>query len=155
MFKKPEAAIQKDLDTLIGPNSVFKGNIESGGSVRIDGVLKGNLDVRGDVIIGKDGEVQGNIEADNIFISGAVDGNVTTTGMLKLFSTARLHGDIIVSSFVSDIGGVFHGQCNMLIPDNSETQSVKTIAKNTVLSDFKKSTLITETGDEKATAAGQ
>ncbi len=153
MFKKPEPGIAaRDIDTLIGPATRFKGDIESSASVRVDGYVEGNINARGDVLVGNSGEVKGNIDAENVLISGVVEGNVNASGTLKLFSTARLCGDITVSAFVSDEGGIFQGHCSMIdakvveLESNPDRQAVK---KTGAKKEFKKSALLTQNSEEK------
>ena len=108
-------------DTVIGKSSTLEGNLSSKGGLRVDGTVIGDLEAKGDVLIGKDGKVTGNITGVNIHLSGTVEGNITATGILKIQSTTKLYGDVTVKSFVADEGAVFHGQCEML--ENKENGS--------------------------------
>jgi cytoskeletal protein CcmA (bactofilin family) len=118
MFSKKDSTF-KDyvVDTIIGSNSIFIGNIESEGAVRIDGKLKGSINSQGDVYIGSNALITGNITADNIHLAGIVEGNIISKGMLKVLSTAKLYGDIKVNSLIADEGALFQGKCSMI--DNS------------------------------------
>jgi cytoskeletal protein CcmA (bactofilin family) len=124
--KKKEVTSKKVFDTLIGTNTTIEGNIDSGGTVRIDGKVNGDLNVEGDVYIGREAFVTGNIHAASIHLSGTVQGNIHATNLLRLLSTAKLYGDIQVQSFVADEGAVFQGNCSMIntpaIENNSKTK---------------------------------
>lgn len=139
------------FDTLIGINTVFDGNIESEGTVRIDGKVRGDLKINGDVIIGTNAEIKGNISATNIHLSGSVEGNINSGGLLKLASTAKLFGDIYVQSFVTDEGAVFHGKCSMV--DSSAVIDKSVLKKS---KDYKRSSVLNSIDDskEKEEAAG-
>lgn len=102
------------MDTIIGKESMIEGNIICEGTVRIDGRVKGKLDVKGDVYLGEKSSVEGDIEANNVYISGSVKGNISCNGLLRLFSKAKLMGDAILMSFVADEGAVFNGKINTL-----------------------------------------
>ena len=61
----------RKVDTVIGKESSFKGNLEApAGSVRIDGYFEGELHIGGDLIIGESGNVVGNVVAKNVIVAG-------------------------------------------------------------------------------------
>lgn len=144
MFKK-NAGFREGVDTLIGYNTTFTGNIVSEGSVRIDGKVKGDIKVTGDVYIGEKSVITGNIECSNAHLSGTIEGNIMAKGVLKILSTAKLFGDIKVNSFVVDEGALFQGKCNM-----SEEAPVENIVeKSSPKKNYKKSTVLEEVYEEK------
>jgi cytoskeletal protein CcmA (bactofilin family) len=108
------------LTTIIGKNTEFRGNFVVDGSARVDGVVHGNLEVSGCVIVGACGYVSGNIEADTAIVGGEVIGNVTAHTRLEMTGTAKVYGDIKTQIIVIDASAVFHGQCDM---DQEEPQS--------------------------------
>ncbi len=114
MFKKKTGVTSSQgFDTLIGKNASFEGSFKSTGLLRIDGKFDGDVNVKGDIIVGKDGEIRGTINANNIEISGCVEGNIVASEKLKVCSTGKLLGDIEVGSFVVEEKGVFDGKCKM------------------------------------------
>jgi len=143
MFKK-SSGNRDGVDSIIGLNSVFTGSIESGGTVRVDGKLDGDLKVAGDVYIGTQASVKGNIEAENVHLAGTVEGNILARGILKIRSTAKLYGDIKINSFVADEGALFQGKCEMLDITPLETEEP---AKKTKKS-YKKSTVLEDVYEE-------
>ena len=131
MFNKKEASNPDIFDTLIGINSTFEGNIETNGTLRIDGKINGDLKINGDVFIGKDAVVNGNIFAKNIFVSGIVKGNIEARETLKILSTAKLYGDILVNSLLTEEGSIFEGKCKMTAgTSNTENAKKSDIKKN-------------------------
>lgn len=143
MFKKNDVSNPGSFDSLIGANAVFNGSIESEGTIRVDGKITGDLKINGDVIIGTNAVVKGDVYAKNVHISGMVEGNVDSEGILRLFSTAKLYGDIQVHSFVADEGGVFHGKCSMVeAPKPEEVVEEKLTLKKP--KDYKKSSALNQ-----------
>lgn len=122
MFKKDVKAPDK-FDTLIGKNTTFHGNVESAGTIRIDGKVHGEIKVEGDVFIGKESEITGNIYANNIFLSGKVQGNIEAKGLLNATSTAKIFGDILVQSLITSEGSIFEGKCKMLEKQDNKSSS--------------------------------
>jgi cytoskeletal protein CcmA (bactofilin family) len=75
--KAPSAASISKIETIIGPNAHFRGDIQSDGGVRIDGVIEGTIDITGNLAILEGAKIIADIKANNISISGAVKGNIS------------------------------------------------------------------------------
>lgn len=118
MFIKRE---NKSFDIIVGLSSSIEGNIKSEGSIRIDGKISGEIISSGDVIIGDQAVVEANITAEYCEISGSVKGNVQSSTQLKIFKSGKLNGDITVSSFTIEEGGIFSGNCDI----NSDKKDLK------------------------------
>jgi len=112
MFKKK--GTPPAVDTLIGEHTVFTGNIETEGSMKILGKIEGDIRANGDVHVEASAHLHGQIFGASIYIAGQVTGNVTARGLLHLQSTARMFGDIEVTSMVTDEGAVLQGNCRMV-----------------------------------------
>ena len=145
MFNKMKSGFRDGIDTFIGSGTVFTGNLEAEGTVRIDGNVKGDTKVTGDVYVGDHALITGNIEAANVHLSGKIEGNITAGGILKILSTAKLYGDIKVTSFVADEGALFQGKCSMLEADPIEKPSDKNNSKK----NYKKSSVLDEVYENK------
>ncbi len=112
---KKSSAINTDrIDTLIGKNTKFTGNLTTEGTVRIDGEIIGDLILSGNLIMGEHGNIKGNIEADNVHLSGVIEGNVISANQVHIATTGKLYGDISVKNIVIDEGGLLQGNCNMI-----------------------------------------
>ncbi len=105
MLKKKGNSSPNGFDTLIGKNASFEGTFKTTGLLRIDGKFDGNIEVSGDIIVGKDGRINGNIKSNNVEISGIVEANVVCEEQLKISSSGKLYGDIEVGSFVVEEKG--------------------------------------------------
>ena len=101
------------LETVIGPNANFKGNVQSDGGMKIDGIFEGQIELAGNLIIGESGKVIADIKAQNVSVSGAVKGTINANGRLEILSKGKVWADISVSSFLIDEGGFFRGQSVM------------------------------------------
>lgn len=115
MFTNPKKTIgESRIDTVLGPSSNIEGKINASGTVRIDGKYIGDIFSEADVIIGENGNINGNIHAENISISGTVTGNIFAKGLLEILATGKLDGDIEVKKIVISDGAIFKGKCNMI-----------------------------------------
>lgn len=107
----PAAPVSK-IETIIGPNAHFRGDIQSDGGVRIDGILEGNIDITGNLVIGEGAKLIAEIKANNISISGAVKGNINGN-RVEILETGRVWGDLTINSLLLNEGAYLRGQTTM------------------------------------------
>ncbi|MGB9780568.1 bactofilin family protein [Caldanaerobacter sp.] len=115
MFQK-KGTVEVDpekIDTVIGKNTFFEGTIRSEGTLRIDGNFTGQIETKGNVIIGEGAKVEANISSDNVVVSGEVKGNILAKGQLKITSTGKVYGDIEVQNLMIEEGAIFDGKSKM------------------------------------------
>ena len=91
----------------------IEGHINSSGSIRIDGVLKGSLTTQAKLVVGKTGVIFGDIICQNISIEGKVEGKVTVQGLLYLKNGGTILGDIFTDKLVVEEGAIFNGKLEM------------------------------------------
>jgi cytoskeletal protein CcmA (bactofilin family) len=101
------------LETIIGAETMFQGTIRTKGSIRIDGKLEGGILEAHEVIIGEEGEVQGDITAKDVTVGGKVTGNITSEHYLEVKAKSQLFGDIHTALLSIGEGAVFEGHCVM------------------------------------------
>jgi len=115
--KKLTSSISTDaIDTLVGKNTSIEGALTAEGTVRVEGKLKGDVELTGNLIVGEEGYIKGNIKADSVILSGIVEGNITVNNHLHITSCAKLTGDIDAKSIIIDEGAIFNGNCKMTVP---------------------------------------
>ena len=98
---------------IVAHGSRFEGRISSSGSLRVDGQVTGDVSLTGDLVIGANGEINGNIDAQTVTVGGKITGNITAKAKLVLENKARIKGDIRASKLVIDEGAMFDGKCEM------------------------------------------
>ncbi len=116
MFKdKSEESFNNmgDINTIIGKGTSFEGNISVQNSVRVDGVFNGNIKSTESIVIGKDGEVNGEIEVKNAIVGGKVIGKLFASGKVTLENTSRIEGELKTTRLIIDEGATFNGNCQM------------------------------------------
>lgn len=99
---------------IITAGTKIKGDIVATGDFRLDGMLEGNIQLNGKLVVGDTGVVKGNILCQNANIIGVVDGNLSVKELLSLHATARITGDILINKLSIEPGAVFTGRCRML-----------------------------------------
>jgi cytoskeletal protein CcmA (bactofilin family) len=100
------------LEALIGANSHFRGDIDTKGTLRIDGSLDGNVNADW-VILGEKASVKGDIISRGIVIGGKVEGNLTAKEIIEIKSKGRVYGEIHTSKLTIVEGGLFDGKSTM------------------------------------------
>ncbi|NLA23902.1 MAG: polymer-forming cytoskeletal protein [Bacteroidales bacterium] len=98
---------------IVGNGTTIKGDIISMGDMRIDGMLQGNLEVKGRLIIGETGRIIGDINCKSSEVCGNIEGKIVVSELLTIKTSAKIMGDIITSKLAIEPGAVFSGTCNM------------------------------------------
>ncbi len=114
MMKKPkeiEGGGQASNRILAGTK--MEGEVQSKGDIRVDGELKGTINISGKLVIGEKGKVDGEIKCGSANVSGHLSGTVEVSELLTLQKTARVHGDILTSKLAVEPGAEFTGSCSM------------------------------------------
>ncbi|MCO8193109.1 MULTISPECIES: polymer-forming cytoskeletal protein [Anaerofustis] len=120
----------EQIDTIVGSDITFIGDLAAGGNVRYEGNLKGNVNLAGNIIVGRNAFIAGNINAKNVHIIGTVEG-IVTCEQLKILSTGKLTGDVYVDNIIIDEGAIFIGACKTKVADmEDETQISEAMASD-------------------------
>ncbi len=112
MKNRPLNGSTEDI-TIISNGVKLEGKITSGGSIRVDGTIQGDVISQGNVTVGEHGDVNGQINAAIITIGGKVVGSVNAKEKLVLESKANLKGDLFTKILVVEAGARFDGKSNM------------------------------------------
>ena len=91
----------------------IEGKLFSDGNVRIDGTLTGDVTVNGNLTLGDSAQLKGNIKANNVSVSGKVEGTIIASDKLILESKSALKGDLITKILVIEEGAKFDGNSSM------------------------------------------
>ena len=112
------------INTIIGPNTSLKGDIESAGFTRIDGSIAGNVNALGRVIIGERARMKSNVSGTAITVGGVVYGNIIAKESLVILSTALVLGDIITRRIQADDGCFIHGKVKVCSSEENWANAV-------------------------------
>lgn len=85
------------------------GDIETEGVVKIEGRVEGSIRAGRQVLIGRQGEVKGDITTREAVIGGKVQGTVNATERLEVQATSTIVGDINTKSIAVAEGGRING----------------------------------------------
>ena len=102
-----------DNITLLAKGVLLRGEIHVEGTVRIDGRLDGDIQTKGQVIIGEEGLVQGTIPAGTVISSGRITAKVTANERVQLMKTATLIGEVLTPVLIMEEGARLQGVTDM------------------------------------------
>lgn len=111
-MRKKQRSFQ-NIESIISPGVEIKGNITSQGSIRIDGYVEGNLNIKGDLILGENGKLKGEVKAENIIVAGKVEGTASAGTRLEIAASGAITGDINATTLIIDEGGLLDGNSRM------------------------------------------
>jgi len=100
------------LESFVGAQSHFKGDIKSKGTLRIDGMVDGNVEADW-VILGEKASLKGNASARGVIVGGKIEGNVAAKEILEIKSKGKVTGDISAPKLTVSEGGIFEGRSTM------------------------------------------
>lgn len=119
MGKSTEIQETANSLSVISTGTEIRGEVDCAGDLRIDGTVTGIISVRGKVVIGNSGRVDGEIQCKNGDISGYLKGKIQVTELLNLKSSAKVYGDVRTQRLGIEPGAIFTGTCQMGEPQTS------------------------------------
>lgn len=99
--------------TVIGPDTIIKGEMTFESSARILGKFEGKLTAKGELQVGQGAQCKATVDAGTIVIDGEIEGNVTARDKAKLNPTAKIIGDITAKTLIVAEGATFTGRCHV------------------------------------------
>ena len=118
MHKKKNKA--KGESTVIGKGTTINGPVVSDAIImRVDGVINGEVTTDGDIIVGCDGIIVGDIKAHSLILAGKIEGNVDLQYRLEMEAKGTLMGDVNTSLLSIDETAVLNGTINMAMAVNT------------------------------------
>ena len=107
------------INTIIGKGSAISGNMKVNGFIRIDGDIDGSLETDGNVIVGENARIRGDLTAKSVIIGGIIKGNIKANESVKILAEAAVIGDVISRKVQVDGSAIIHGHC-ISIKDETE-----------------------------------
>ena len=104
--KQPRAG-----NTVIAQGITFNGTLRGEGVVQVEGMVEGEFDLTGAVIVAETGLIRGPIKADVVRVAGRVEGSVHAREHMRLESSGSVDGDVTTASLVVEDGGTLNGRC--------------------------------------------
>jgi cytoskeletal protein CcmA (bactofilin family) len=129
--KHLEELLDDDMVALIEPGVEMEGRMRiSSGMVRLNSHFKGEIHSEGALIIAEQGEIDGDLRAKNVSVSGKVKGSVHAAERLEINEHGVVLGDIFTPTLIVHPGCYFDGQCHMPTPEPEKSEAEHTDSKD-------------------------
>jgi cytoskeletal protein CcmA (bactofilin family) len=89
----------ESFDSMLGPGSEIHGRVVANKSIRIDGIVYGNVETPSGmtnitIALGETAKIYGDLTAPRVLIGGYVEGNVYGSERVELHAKAVVNGDV-------------------------------------------------------------
>jgi cytoskeletal protein CcmA (bactofilin family) len=106
--KRPQGPAATGV-SVVDDQLVIRGDLDTNGTVRVDGQVAGSTHRAGTLIVGSGGSVLGHVEAREVIVAGSVHGNVNARGRVEVEPGAHIHGEVRAASMALREGGSVNG----------------------------------------------
>ena len=87
----------------------IKGKLRFSNDLIIDGRIEGEVNSEGDLTVGENAQIVGDIKTRSVVVFGKVHGNISVTDRCELKQNAELHGDVVANKLAIEEGAAFLG----------------------------------------------
>jgi cytoskeletal protein CcmA (bactofilin family) len=101
------------LDTVIGPETGVKGDLQVAGSFRLDGRVEGKLEIQETLLSGPNSLLKGELHCRDAVVAGRIEGDVIAQETVELQSGANVVGNIRCKGLIIQRDSFFQGNCMM------------------------------------------
>ena len=105
------------LETFIGANSNFTGELNVEGTLRVDGTVDGRVNADY-VVLSETCVVKGDITARRIIVGGRVEGNLKAQESIEIKSKGKILGEVLTNAFIVAEGAIFDGKIEMKVDES-------------------------------------
>jgi len=114
------------LNGFVDTGCTIRGELEFANSFRLDGRVEGTVRSRSELVVGKDGVVEGEIDVARCLVGGEVRGTIRASEQVVLHATARVWADVHATALVMEDGAFLEGKVNMESANKSTRQNDET-----------------------------
>ena len=103
------------------------GTVVTDSDFRIDGIVEGDVQCKGKIVIGEKGAVQGDLSCQNADVLGCIEGAIKVDGTLSLRATGSINGNVQTKVLIVEPKAQFNGSCSMkqVAPEPKSVESQK------------------------------
>ena len=87
----------------------IKGTLKFSNDLIIDGRIEGEVNSEGDLTVGENAHIQGDINTRSVTVFGKIIGNIKVTDRCELKQNAHLEGDVSAGKLAIEEGAIFMG----------------------------------------------
>lgn len=126
-MKRKDKMISEKLDKAESTSffaETFKmiGNISAENDIRIEGVIQGNVSTSKKIVVGKTGQIFGDVKASHLHVLGKIIGEIYISDLVKIGSSAVVEGGIISRNIQIEPGAIVEATLKKLVAAVTENQ---------------------------------
>ena len=112
MKDRPQVATGSNdgVISIVGSGMKVNGDVETEGTIRIEGRVEGTVRADKAVVVGKDGRIKGDIFTQDAVVGGEVNGTIVAESRIELQATCVVDGEIRARRIQLDEGGRVNGR---------------------------------------------
>ncbi|MCP4397533.1 MAG: polymer-forming cytoskeletal protein [bacterium] len=99
--------------TTIGRGITIKGELIGDEDVKIEGKVEGRVQLTQNLVVGQNGVLEADVQAENINIGGTVTGNIMAKNKVEIIASGTMMGDIKAPKVIVAEGAHFKGNVDM------------------------------------------
>ena len=99
--------------SIIAVGMAVRGDLESNGTVKVEGTVEGHVRAKNQVLVAKGGVVDGDIDAREAVVGGQANGAIRALERVEIQSGATVNGDITTRRISVAEGGSLNGLIRM------------------------------------------
>ncbi len=112
------------VNSLLGPDSSFRGDLVVDGFVRIDGDLRGSVRASGKIVVSESAHCDASIVARSAVVGGVVRGDVCVSDRLTILDGGIIVGDVFAPRLDADGDIVIHGDVQVSGPGDGTEEAM-------------------------------
>jgi cytoskeletal protein CcmA (bactofilin family) len=113
--------------TVIAQETIWRGDLETRGSIHIHGRLEGSVTAAKDIYVAETADVEATLMASAVIVAGKVTGEVRCTTRFEMLPSGRVDGNIQAPSLVVHEGASITGQFRMGAPEVNGDSKVSSV----------------------------
>ena|SRR5258708_1366594 len=99
--------------SIVAVGMTVRGDVESNGTVKVEGTVEGHVQAKNQVLVAKGGVVDGDIDAREAVVGGQANGAIRALERVEIQSGATVNGDITTRRISVAEGGSLNGLVRM------------------------------------------
>ncbi len=130
----------EEIIAFVGKGVEFKGTISYNGTVRIDGLLEGEIHTEGNLLVGEAAVITAKVSAGMVVCKGKITGDIEAKEKVKLRAPAVINGSVKTPLLSMEEGVLFNGTLEMTQP------AIREVPRETTLHSIASSSKAVRTG---------
>jgi len=100
-------------ETVIGDGATVEGTIRTERSIRIRGLVQGEIECGQRIVVEESANVKARVVAEQVTVLGEVNGSIECSGRVEIAASGRVTGEVTAGTLVIQEGAFFEGHLRM------------------------------------------